>query len=717
MALVTANTLRYTFPVLASLADNTLTALTDITVYIPERVTAFRSVIAILTCDDIITATGGTAGTRRMQLGLGGGTKTNISNSNALANSGENLSLMHSFDFTARFTSDWTGTSMTCQADVLVDQTTGTTLGQVNVCVTLEITYEYDYSTYDITGAQATDILTSNSGGSPVVHGLDVGTLVRIKDMVGGSGASDGVYAVASVPTLSTFTLTGFSFTTDITGGTATLSPTRAKTIGFIMTTPATALASAKPGSANFTIPALDTYLPEASKAYREITVEMLGNTHGAASDPTMSMEYDTAGAHTTGNYESALATSRMVRYCTSPSYFGAMDTSTTHSWYIWASTTLTFYHCVCTMYVTYEYDEDSTTDMIVAVIIPVNQQGDIGGSSASPSSLKITIDIQEENISGGQIACVWQWGQAAAVTGMQAKIGTGSYVAYTDGGSFYGGGTIASIRNDSAYTLARGKNTLDFLVYRTGGDNGLGLSGYWRVSYTCDKPAAGTQAANKTIIYTSYVIGTRAANFVLGAQAQQAAYIPEPLWYMNSWGCFHWVLQTGTASPGAIRMGGLLDSGAPFTRFVGTWIGTSDAEAGWRLITYAPDRFVWKWANYKGLGLPSGLNDPSDPTDIYSLWAVAVGAGTVSFFQTLQYVYTYHGITYPVTADVSGSAGGTVTLHLHRESDGERLATTTRTGDGSYTFTWYDNTENVYVDAYEDNTHLGRSVPALAGT
>ena len=123
MADVSINTLRYTFPVLASLTDNTLTALTDITIYIPERVTTFRSVTAILTCDDIITGTGGTATPRRMQLGLYGGTKTNISTSQALTNSGENLSLMHTCDFTSRFTSAWGGTSMTCQADVLVDQT------------------------------------------------------------------------------------------------------------------------------------------------------------------------------------------------------------------------------------------------------------------------------------------------------------------------------------------------------------------------------------------------------------------------------------------------------------------------------------------------------------------------------------------------------------------------------------------------------------------
>ena len=37
------------------------------------------------------------------------------------------------------------------------------------------------------------------------------------------------------------------------------------------------------------------------------------------------------------------------------------------------------------------------------------------------------------------------------------------------------------------------------------------------------------------------------------------------------------------------------------------------------------------------------------------------------------------------------------------------------RSGNGSFSFTWYDNTEPMYVDAYEDSTHLGRSTQAVA--
>jgi len=70
----------------------------------------------------------------------------------------------------------------------------------------------------------------------------------------------------------------------------------------------------------------------------------------------------------------------------------------------------------------------------------------------------------------------------------------------------------------------------------------------------------------------------------------------------------------------------------------------------------------------------------------------------------------TYHAMTFTVSGTVSGSNGGTVTLNLCRASDGEKLATTSRTGNGAYSFTWYDSAQNLYVEAYEDGTHIGRS-------
>jgi hypothetical protein len=77
--------------------------------------------------------------------------------------------------------------------------------------------------------------------------------------------------------------------------------------------------------------------------------------------------------------------------------------------------------------------------------------------------------------------------------------------------------------------------------------------------------------------------------------------------------------------------------------------------------------------------------------------------------------VITYHSITYTVSGTVSGSSGGTVTLNLHRATSGEKILSTTRTGNGTYTFTWYDNTEDLFVEARESGTLLGRSDTGVA--
>ena len=138
-------TVQYSFPILGSLTNNVATNLTQITVYLPETGTkTFRKVVAKLTCDDIISATGGSITARTLSLRLGAAAYTTVTNATTLTNSAENLSLYYSADFTSHFTTNWTGTSMTCDVQTLVNQSTGTTLGMVNVAVTLDITYEYD---------------------------------------------------------------------------------------------------------------------------------------------------------------------------------------------------------------------------------------------------------------------------------------------------------------------------------------------------------------------------------------------------------------------------------------------------------------------------------------------------------------------------------------------------------------------------------------------
>lgn len=72
--------------------------------------------------------------------------------------------------------------------------------------------------TFSITGANANELFTTDEP-----HGLAIGETVTIAGLTGGSGATAGAYVVnASLFTTTTFTLTGVTFTTDITAGTMT---------------------------------------------------------------------------------------------------------------------------------------------------------------------------------------------------------------------------------------------------------------------------------------------------------------------------------------------------------------------------------------------------------------------------------------------------------------------------------------------------------------
>ena len=75
--------------------------------------------------------------------------------------------------------------------------------------------------------------------------------------------------------------------------------------------------------------------------------------------------------------------------------------------------------------------------------------------------------------------------------------------------------------------------------------------------------------------------------------------------------------------------------------------------------------------------------------------------------------MFTYHSITFTAADSITGFTG-TVDIGLHRSASGEKVLETTRSGDGAYSFTWYDDTEELFVSA-DDGTNVGRSEDTLA--
>lgn len=623
-------TVEYAFPVLASLGDNTLTALTQITAYLPESSKTFRAVWVEVSCDDIITATGGTVASHQVQISVNGATATNVTNANAATNTGENLSLFYTADFTAHFTSNWgTATSRTVDCSVLVDQNTGTTLGQVNVCVTLHITYEYDET-----------------------------------------------------------------------------STTHVKTVWIPLNAPVGAVATSKPGSATATIPDLSTYCPEASKTFRQISIVVQGNTQVNASttDSNLSIEIDSAGAQTTGNHEAALASDRWFRYVFQGQSF---STSASHSFYLWGSQAR-YNHLQVWMMVTYEFSPSSSTSILNSIWLPLEFGRQMGGTASSDFA-RATTDIYIEEpttIGNTTVAAYITWDINNPIAGINARVGTGSFVAYTDSGGVYAGGNGLMVRNDSAYTLARGRNIIGVDIYRTdGSDVGVGTTGRLLVCYTSGKPTAGVHVANHTVIWSLVEKGT--SNTAQFQDVSDDIAIPEANYFCTPFYQFSWYGSTAVGFCVVATVRNSANSATAGAKFGHATGGVqSDSEIGLRMFTFRLGDVIYRW-----VGDPDTTRvDIESTTNSWTIdWS------TSGFYWSQLYI-TYHAISVTADGTIHGAASGTVNIALHRASDGLLLATASRSGSGAWSTTWYDDADDVYIAAVDSTGRAGRSRNGKAG-
>lgn len=627
------NFVQVAMPPLASMVDNTLTSLTQITIYLPEDTKVFKSVIARVTAMGTATAVGNVT-TRRLQARLGAAGYTTHTNSNLLTGSGEDIFVDHALDLTAHFNTNWTGTSMTFDAQALMDGT-ATGIAWTNICVTLNILYEYDETT----------------------------------------------------------------------------STTGVKTFRMPLTMPLTNLATSKPGTALHTIPNLSTKLPEGSKAFRNHFVTVQGNINrAAATDVTMTFQLDSTTSHTTGVFEGLSNTDFFLRYIWDAP---TLDTSASMGWYAWASAT-EFNHMQAWLTVTYEYDLTASNDMMVSVVLPAELASPMGGTTSSDYQRTArNLWIEEPGtITTEDIAFFSFWDQAAAIAGLNMRVGTGSFQAVTDIAATVAGSNAAMIVNNAAFTLARGRNNLTFDVYRTDtADLGMNMSGFWIVNYTAGKPAGGYHKANKTLIMSlgAHYNGAAAAFRSLSAIAPA---IPETEYLLNAVGINYKYLTntTGTAAGVAITAELLAAEGGIGWEPIYTDVSHTDPEVGIHEC-YAQARSYFKrWPT-----------DPDpDRVDIETArrWR-AVLANFCASFDYLDMMLTYHSITFTISGTLSeytGDGSG-IEVDLFRKNGAHRdhIGTVTTTTGGAYTFTWYDDTETVFAVSRQDSTHAGRSDDGLA--
>ena len=482
-------------------------------------------------------------------------------------------------------------------------------------------------------------------------------------------------------------------------------STTQLKTVLIPLNAPTTFLATTK--TSYDTVPALDTYLPEASKTYRNIAVMFLSNTmSNSTTDFTVSFELTSLGPHTTPIYEGALNSDRFVKYIWNITSY--ITTNTTHTFNMWSSLTGTMDSPLVYMVVTYEFNASTTTSVMNSLQLPMEIDSPMGGTAAADfQRSNRELWVQEANPVRQRLAFYMHWQGTANEAGLNARIGTGSFVAYTITGSgSVCGNKNLMIRNDNptGVPFARGRTTLQVDVYNTSTtQRGGNAGGFWILNYTSDVHANGVGAHNHTVLWSMFTQGTATATQQYVTTAD-APIIPEANYFITALG-FNLNFMQGVVQQGVtLKAERLVAEGGLIFERIYSDISQHDTELGAYDIYAQARSFFQRWT------------DDADTSRLdieTNRRYIANSSNAVTWLNHINMMFTYHSITYSVADSITGFTG-TVNLGLHRVAVGDKVLETTRSGDGPFSFTWYDNTEHVYVVA-DDGTNVGRSTDGLA--
>lgn len=486
---------------------------------------------------------------------------------------------------------------------------------------------------------------------------------------------------------------------------------TQVKTVKIPLNAGVGTLNSSKPATPLATVPDLNTYLPEANKVIRDMFITVQGCIGATTNDSTLSMELDTSGAYTSQIMERGAASDRWSRLIYNFGLTGnLLGTGISHEFYLW-SNGLTYNHQQTWMTVTYEFQSTATNDMMVSLELPVQIVAPLGGLTSADAQQGVSeFWVQESGISMKRLAFYAHWEQSDVVAGLNWRIGTGSaYSGYTSAGGTPAagmcGGMGCMVRNDTGVPFIRGKNRFTVSTFRTDtADFGYNACGYFLLNYQANKPNQGYGAANRTVKLCLHPFTGLAE--AIGTTRPTGLDFIDSGYFFNSIGVNYQYLSNTTSNPAGASALVERTSGERGLEWLSLYtdLGTTDPETGLRQVWSPGGHQIFKrWS-----GDPD--TDRIDVTGLRRYRMVQNNLATA--FHHLELILNYHAITYQRTTTVAGSAGALVELDLHRIYEGkdEIVQSTGITGNASHTWTWYDNTTGMFISAYEDSSHVGRS-------
>lgn len=641
---------------LAAATNRDLTGSTNL--FIPETggTFAFKSVILQVQCSDDNAATAATLTNPVIAISLGGAFNS-ATGANPVVNSGEEQEWTFTRDITSYMNTTWSGISNPWYVRVNY-----TGLATANHSAKILITYQYD------------DTISTTS---------------QIKTI--------------RIPIEST----------------RTLLTTTYQTIGGATAIPA------------FKAPT--SYLPETGITIRQIFVELWGNT-GMASTGTFTWTSRFGGSTTINTYRAGTTTKNSAQWVKGIcDITGLALTSATSLEGIVSTTT----NRMCTVggqiVVTYEFDTTTSTVIYNSLLLgAVDTSGWIGGTTAADQGVwerqiyieePNTITLKEsglclyQNDSAGYTFNVAVSGDTTAQTTVQAYVntagtlqaGTYSMVHRIDAGGQKG---------QAGISLKRGKNLYRVQFYSGTAQAGWNLSGYLILNYTSGKHPNGV-GVHAHSVYQHVADNITAGGSRITTSTAVSPTIPESQYYLL--GFLFWVNYSplGNGATSTLDMNitvqAEVHSGETFLQGGNGWVNIyngstrSDSENQNGYIYAAARTNFTRWEG-----------DPDqDRMNLRNPRKYRLDTGPL-FTGSMGYWYTYNNINYTISGTCTGYSGdgSGIDIDVFRivaTDKYEQILDLKTVAGGTFSGTWVDNTDTLFVSARQDDTHVGRSMNGQA--
>lgn len=505
-----------------------------------------------------------------------------------------------------------------------------------------------------------------------------------------------------------------------------TSAPTRIKTVRIPLESHSGSLTNAlREYNPKNQIPALDTYLPEVGKVYRDVFFEFYGNeTQNGTTGCSLAYSLDGAGETRWMAPPGTVSNVGRTFYLNSKRL--DMATNVQHAISLRSSASVTggTFDCVApVLNVTYEYSHLNSSRSMNSIIIPAaDQTGYIGGTTVNlKNNFSRTFNIQEPgSISLAQSAVQYSFADAGTVTLITSA---GGQVAktYTVTPALIAGGWILQHRIDSGstsgagITLNRGWNTASVNFYRTSnaaGSMASSFSALMYLNYTSDissQPGGDANHAQTRMMFLSKVTGSaQIRDCTSGSTAYTQSIAP----IINATN--YWVVGAGYHIYSFL--GGTVQNvnGLAMTMYINPSEGGPDwVDIYANIFTSDGELGVLQSV---GRGLDYFKKYPEYPkTDRFNLEIprlYRMHSSVALAYHHIHSFYTYNTIHYDVSGTLSNyvSTGGGIPVKMYRDDTNEHILSFTTAPGGLFSGSWYDNTIPLYAEAYQNTTHLGRS-------